>query len=414
MEERAEALDLFFETLRYADPAELNSPKQIAEELQSSLGVPLSLSGSEQRMLLDDPEEAEEMISQQVAQALSQTAVTRLTAALERRLGIPLGLNPNELAQQDWETIAKEAINAVQANFDDRRNRLLGENGDGLLAKELHTQLKSIKEPIDQQHLIRMLLGMTQGEATAFDKRTHRQIKIRVIRFNPVYYTASLLEQVKADELTKRVLAHLDQAQQALKIAWGKAMWEQVKSSSLDSVDESIQKRFQHEYGEQSYMEQKTRLLNKLGDEQQQFIIRELGRWGVTNTYRGLILRVISQLWVEYLTQMEALRISIGLEAYAQRDPLVQYKASASEMFQKLFSDMRMGVISRMFTIQPRQAAVQHQAQALVGEPETMTEADQVLQEDESATQEATSPSDSQPSNESGSKRKRKRRRKRK
>ncbi len=51
---------------------------------------------------------------------------------------------------------------------------------------------------------------------------------------------------------------------------------------------------------------------------------------------------------------MEALRISIGLEAYAQRDPLVQYKSRAYELFQNLLSDMRMGVVTRMFTYQPR------------------------------------------------------------
>jgi preprotein translocase subunit SecA len=51
---------------------------------------------------------------------------------------------------------------------------------------------------------------------------------------------------------------------------------------------------------------------------------------------------------------MEALRVAIGLEAYAQRDPLVQYKTKGFEMFQRLMEDMRMGVVSRMYTFQPR------------------------------------------------------------
>ncbi|MEK6221452.1 MAG: hypothetical protein N2D54_04320, partial [Chloroflexota bacterium] len=70
-----------------------------------------------------------------------------------------------------------------------------------------------------------------------------------------------------------------------------------------------------------------------------------------------LILRVISELWIEYLTKMEALRVSIGLEAYAQRDPLVEYKTKASKMFQDLFNDMRMSVVSRMFTLRPQIAS---------------------------------------------------------
>ena len=80
----------------------------------------------------------------------------------------------------------------------------------------------------------------------------------------------------------------------------------------------------------------------------------ELGRQALTEIYRQLILGVITELWVDYLTQMEALRISIGLEAYAQRDPLVQYKNRAFELFQNLLSDMRMGVVTRMFTYRPR------------------------------------------------------------
>jgi len=48
------------------------------------------------------------------------------------------------------------------------------------------------------------------------------------------------------------------------------------------------------------------------------------------------------------------LRVSIGLEAYAQRDPLVQYKARASEMFSQLVEDIRGLVVSRVFAYQPR------------------------------------------------------------
>jgi preprotein translocase subunit SecA len=55
---------------------------------------------------------------------------------------------------------------------------------------------------------------------------------------------------------------------------------------------------------------------------------------------------------------VEALRISIGLEAYAQRDPLVQYKTKASEMFQTLLAEIRSGVVSRMFLYLPRMATV--------------------------------------------------------
>ena len=56
-----------------------------------------------------------------------------------------------------------------------------------------------------------------------------------------------------------------------------------------------------------------------------------LGWFDQNEATRQLLLSVISDLWVDYLTRVEALRVSIGLEAYAQQDPLVQYKGRASE-----------------------------------------------------------------------------------
>ena len=44
------------------------------------------------------------------------------------------------------------------------------------------------------------------------------------------------------------------------------------------------------------------------------------------------------------------------MEAYAQRDPLVAYKGKASELFKELLADIRMGVINRMFNVQPRRS----------------------------------------------------------
>ncbi|MFN2303125.1 MAG: hypothetical protein ACK2TV_05265, partial [Anaerolineales bacterium] len=65
--------------------------------------------------------------------------------------------------------------------------------------------------------------------------------------------------------------------------------------------------------------------------------------------YRQLLLSKISELWVDYLTKVEALRVSVRMEAYGQRDPLVEYKGQASTMFSDLLSDIRAGVIDQMF-----------------------------------------------------------------
>jgi preprotein translocase subunit SecA len=78
-----------------------------------------------------------------------------------------------------------------------------------------------------------------------------------------------------------------------------------------------------------------------------------LGHYLVNEVYRRLLLRVISDEWVEYLTKMEALRVSVAMESYAQRNPLVVYKSEASDNYRILLSDIRMRVISGMFTVRP-------------------------------------------------------------
>ncbi len=91
---------------------------------------------------------------------------------------------------------------------------------------------------------------------------------------------------------------------------------------------------------------------NALSPTQHDQLASALGQVLFTRASRSLFLSVGDRLWVEYLTQIEALRTSIGLEAYGQRDPLVQYKSRAFDMFRQLLSDVRAGVVSRLFRIQ--------------------------------------------------------------
>ena len=80
---------------------------------------------------------------------------------------------------------------------------------------------------------------------------------------------------------------------------------------------------------------------------------------------RLVMLHVINRLWVEHLTAIDDLREGIGLRAYGQRDPLVEYKAEAYNMFQALQANIRREIAQAIFhvTIQkvpeaPRQREV--------------------------------------------------------
>ncbi len=119
-------------------------------------------------------------------------------------------------------------------------------------------------------------------------------------------------------------------------------------------MDETTKKGLQKVLGEARFNEIDEQRLQILVGEERSKVVDELGRQAITEIYRQLLLGVISELWVEYLTNMEALRVSIGLEAYAQKDPLVEYKNRAFGMFRELLDDTRTAVVTRMFIYRPR------------------------------------------------------------
>ena len=69
---------------------------------------------------------------------------------------------------------------------------------------------------------------------------------------------------------------------------------------------------------------------------------------------RFFILQQIDNLWREHLQSMEALRESIGLRGYGQKDPLIEYKQEGYEMFLEMMIDIRRNVVYSLFQFQPQ------------------------------------------------------------
>ena len=68
---------------------------------------------------------------------------------------------------------------------------------------------------------------------------------------------------------------------------------------------------------------------------------------------RFFILQQIDTLWREHLQAMDALRESVGLRGYGQKDPLIEYKNEGYDMFLDMMINMRRNVIYSMFMFQP-------------------------------------------------------------
>jgi preprotein translocase subunit SecA len=359
VKERLEELDTFFEGLGLGETEDSapRTPKELLDELVGSLHVTLHLSPEEQRLLHEDPEQVRPAVRSQVKNAVAAQAVLRLVGSIERRLEESLELDLNQLDANDWDAMANQVYQAVQLSLSKRRGRLMGNGAGpaaGQLAHDLDAALARINGPVTTNHMLALLLLMPQGTRATFDKKTHRRVLERTTRLTYIYLAAKLLEKRTPQEITTDVLQHLQAAQEAIRRAWGVSEFARLANCKLPELEPSLQDTLHSLLGEETFSALQAQPLQSLGREQSLKLMDELGRRALTEVYRQLLLGVITELWVDYLTQMEALRVSIGLEAYGQRDPLVQYKSKAFELFQNLLKEMRAGVISRMFIYRPR------------------------------------------------------------
>ncbi|OUE48473.1 MAG: preprotein translocase subunit SecA [Synechococcus sp. Lanier] len=83
--------------------------------------------------------------------------------------------------------------------------------------------------------------------------------------------------------------------------------------------------------------------------------IEELRGGLMREAERFFILQQIDTLWREHLQSMDALRESVGLRGYGQKDPLIEYKNEGYDMFLEMMTQMRRNVIYSMFMFQPQQ-----------------------------------------------------------
>jgi len=77
----------------------------------------------------------------------------------------------------------------------------------------------------------------------------------------------------------------------------------------------------------------------------------ELGAETMREIERMLMLRVVDDKWMDHLDAMDQLREGIGLRAYGQKDPLIEYKFEGYEMFQGMISSIQEDVVRYIFRV---------------------------------------------------------------
>jgi len=325
IDDRTDSLDTALDGLTDNSENEDRRPNVILDELSGLARVPFRLDADQLMQLVEDPKSLSEELHAQVEAYVTSMNITRLANTIEFRLGESLGLDSTELQELEWADVAANIEERLRQVLVGREEKLLG--ADGQIVRELQAALERLPEK-DDQAKIRLLATITQGTSTSFDSKTHRQVRQIFTRLHFIHLAGELLANRLTATLEEDVLEHLQQAQEAQRLAWGRSE------------------------------------LTRLGENAPALDAQEVGRRVQSQIYRQVLLGAITELWVDYLTRVEALRVSIGLEAYAQSDPLVKYKSEASVMFQNLLADIRAGVIGRIFLYQPRGEAAQVEALA--------------------------------------------------
>ena len=124
-------------------------------------------------------------------------------------------------------------------------------------------------------------------------------------------------------------------------------------------------------YGERVKNDKKNELKHQLKEEAvklyeskeaefpEQEAIRELER--------VILLKVIDRKWMDHIDDMDQLRQGVGLQAYGQKDPLVEYKLSGYEMFDSMTASIQEDTLRLLYHVKVEQKVEREQVAKVTG-----------------------------------------------
>ena len=321
-------------------------PRGLLGAVEQAAGLRIQMDDKALQQVREDPQSFQQRIREMVEASFGLRIWVGLVQAVERRIGESLNLKPSFSASIDWDQASEDLQNALGNVWDARTERILGE-----IETDLQNAVRE-NSTLEAQDRIRFLVQMSYGQRSFFDRKTHQRQSVKVARLSYPFYAANLISDRDPDELTDQVVRHLDGAQESLKKLLGNAAFSRLAGSKLDQLESRTQNQLRTALGQEAFDQYAGQgSLSSLPDDARESVSNILGSQALARAQRELFLSVGDREWVDYLTQMEALRTSIGLEAYGQRDPLVQYKSRAFDLFNVLLDSIRAGVVAHMFRL---------------------------------------------------------------
>lgn len=226
--------------------------------------------------------------------------------------------------QLEYDDVLNNQRNVIYAR---RRNALLGEN----VESDLLNMLDDFVSSVVSEHfatgnydgiaedLLRLLALPVTVDTEEWVKKGEDAVTDELI------HQAQELYRIKESRVAEPLFAMLQQLQQG--------------------DDGQLPERIQVIFNDGSRRFRVVTEAQKLMDTQGHELLRALER--------SAILSVIDDKWMEHLRELDAVKEGIGLRAFGQKDPLVEYKREAFEMFQDLLGTIHQDIISMVWRAVP-------------------------------------------------------------
>ena len=88
---------------------------------------------------------------------------------------------------------------------------------------------------------------------------------------------------------------------------------------------------------------------------------QQIGEKQMRELERVVVLKIVDNRWMDHIDNMDELKDGIGLRAYGQKDPVVQYRTEGSEMFEQMVYDIKSDVVKLLMNARKREGAVTRQ-----------------------------------------------------
>ena len=164
-------------------------------------------------------------------------------------------------------------------------------------------------------------------------------------------------EEMEPEEIEEDLSLRAERAYDELELAAGRKVFREAQKTGqrleelakIDGLYNLIYQSLPRYLDEKTWAEVQENPLAAVDRDMGPKVERAFGQILTLHRDRHIVLRVVDNLWIRHLTDLDNLREGIGLRAYGQQDPLLAYKKEAHEMYGELVETIRHDIVAQAF-----------------------------------------------------------------